>query len=51
VGICPLAEQPNKTRGERDCKQRHEHRARKTREFPEERPVEDHAILSLWNLA
>jgi len=32
-------------------KQRHEHRACETREFPKQRPVEDHAILSLWNLA
>ena len=35
----------------RDGEERHEHRAGETCEFPEERPVKDHAILSLWNLA
>ena len=46
-----LAEKSNQLRGDRDREQRHEHRAGETREFPEERPVEDHAILSAWNLA
>ena len=41
-----LAEQPDQPRGERDREQRHEHRARETGEFPEQRAVEDHAILS-----
>jgi hypothetical protein len=46
-----LSQQTNQTRGERDREHGHEDRACKTREFPEERPIKDHAILSLWNLA
>jgi len=46
-----LAEEANEPRGERDGEQRHEHGAGQAREFPQERPVEDHAILSPCNLA
>ena len=41
-----LAEQADEPRSDRDGEQRHEHRARETCKFPEQRPVEDHAILS-----
>ena len=45
------AEQSHELRRERDHEQRHEHRAGKAGEFPEQRALKDHAILSLWNLA
>ena len=50
VSLYP-AEQSHQLRGERDHEQRHEHRAGKAGEFPEQRALKDHAILSLWNLA
>jgi hypothetical protein len=46
-----VAEQPDQPRRDRDREQRHEHGARETGKLPEQRAVEDHAILSLWNLA